>query len=115
MKFPKIPYSYLLYGPAMLFVIGFAMNSIVIAANHGQMPVLFPGGGCPDISDDPVHVCMTASTHLKFLADWIMMVSRGELQGLYSPGDFVEMLGEFTMKPAFLIWFGAILSKIEEK
>jgi hypothetical protein len=35
----KIPYASLLLGPTALFALGFAMNAVVMAANHGQMPV----------------------------------------------------------------------------
>ena len=36
----KIPYWYLLLGPAFLFYLGGLFNLGVMALNHGQMPVL---------------------------------------------------------------------------
>jgi hypothetical protein len=103
-----IPYWPLLTGPALFFGIGFAMNAIVMAANHGQMPVLWPGG-CPQdgVSEDvfPIHACMSAATHLKFLADWIVI--RG--LGVTSPGDFFEWLSDATLMPALYMWLALVI------
>jgi hypothetical protein len=98
----KIPNWQFLVIPAAAFAIGFLSNAIVMAANHGQMPVLLPGGMTID-SDDLIHSAMTAQTHLKFLADWIVI--RG--LGIASPGDFGEWLFDATFIPAFAIWVWA--------
>lgn len=111
MKLPKIPYWPLLIGPTLLFGIGFAMNAVVMAANGGQMPVLIPGGCTTDIQNAllneemRIHSCMTSATHLKFLADWIVI--RGI--GIASPGDFLEWLCEATQVPAFILWVAAMI------
>lgn len=105
----------LIAGPSLLFALGYLMNALVMAANHGQMPVLFPGGGCgPDgfFSEDLVHVCMTAQSHLKFLADWIAMVEDGHLRAMLSPGDFLEMAGTVSFFPSLWIAMGAVIEKI---
>lgn len=104
-KLRDIPYSYLLYGPALVYAVGFIMNMIVMVANHGQMPVLIPGGwvgACPiDPDADWIHSCMMPATHFKFLADWIVMH-----HGVASPGDFLEWLCDATFWPALVLWCG---------
>ena len=105
----------LIFGPSMLFALGYLMNALVMAANHGQMPVLYPGGGCGPAdfwSDDIVHVCMNAQTHFRFLADWIPMVHRGQLDAMASPGDFLEMACEKTFTPSLFIAVGAAVKRI---
>lgn len=77
-----IPYPWLLGVPSVFLVLGYSMNAIVMGMNGGQMPVQWPGG-CSGLPVDGVHVCMTAQTHLKFLADWIV-----QYEGVASPGDF---------------------------
>lgn len=102
MRTLKIPYAWLLLGPYVAFAIGFLLNAIVMAVNGGQMPVLFPGG-CPNGgfgSDDIVHACMTHITHLKFIADWIVI----NHFGIASPGDFFEWVFSFTYIPAAIAW-----------
>lgn len=93
----------LLFLPASLFAIGFMMNALVMGVNHSQMPVLIPGlthGACPidGTESDVIHTCMNASTHLKFLADWVTI--RG--LGIACPGDFLEFFGEATFRPALI-------------
>ena len=102
MKLPKIPYWPLLAGPAVSFGVGFLLNAIVKAANLGKMPVLMPGGVCSslDFAGDDIHSCMTSATHLKFLADW---VSVGTI-AIASPGDFLILLGSYTVYAALLTW-----------
>ena len=103
---PRIPYKWLLLGPTAMFAIGFAMNAVVMAANHGQMPVLVPGGCFPDtMSEDVIHSCMVAGTHLKFLADWIVV----RHYGVFSPGDFFEMVFHETFWPSLVLWIGLII------
>jgi len=109
MKLASIPYKTLLFGPALVFGIGFALNALVMAANSAQMPVLVPGNLCASdptfFGDDLIHSCMTSVTRLKFLADWIVI--RG--LGIASPGDFLEWLGDTTYWPAASAWVVLVL------
>jgi hypothetical protein len=76
------------------------MNTLVVAANHGQMPVL--SSQCtPDMFDDTIHGCMNAASHLKFLADWIVVPG----VGVASPGDFFIWAYQGTVVPAIAAWF----------
>lgn len=96
MKIPKIPYWYLAATPYILLAIGFTMNAIVMAFNGGQMPVL---GGMID-PDDTIHSVMTHATHLKFLADWVVI----NHVGTASPGDFLEWAYSYTAIPGLVSW-----------
>lgn len=89
----------LLFGPFLAFGLGFLSNAVVMGLNHGAMPVLAPAGLEFDPSD-PFHAAMTASTHLKVLADWIVI--RGV--GIASPGDFLEWLYAYFGTYAQVIW-----------
>lgn len=102
----------LLVGPAAMYALGYALNALVLGVNHSQMPVRFPGGGCgpADFFDgDLAHACMTAKTHLSFLADWITVVDHGKVESMSSPGDFIEMAGEQSLGPAFMMWLGKVI------
>lgn len=101
MKIPKIPHVWL-FSPYVAFAVGFLLNAAVTAANGGQMPVLFPGG-CPKDGfgdDDIIHTCMTNASHLKFIADWIVI----NHFGIVSPGDFLEWAFAYTYVPAAVAW-----------
>ena len=104
MKFLKIPYWYLLIGPYALFMLGFAMNAIVMSQNGGQMPVQFPGG-YPEGDSDIIHCAMTHATHLKVLADWIVIKSIG----VASPGDILEFAYDVSFLPALSAWFALVI------
>jgi hypothetical protein len=59
-----------------MFLVGWLLNTIVIVANGGRMPVLaaaiahVPGAYAQLMSGyDPKHVLMSSSTHLSFLGD----------------------------------------------
>ena len=97
----KIPYAWLLLGPYALYALGFLLNGIVVFVNGHHMPVLMPGGNCSAHldPDDLAHSCMTAQTHLKFLADWI--VSGG---GVSSIGDLLMYIWEATYVPTLIAW-----------
>jgi uncharacterized protein DUF5317 len=103
LKLPKLPYWYLLVVPFLSPFLGVAINALVMAANHSQMPVNMPPGMEIDPSDW-VHTAMTAQTHLKFLCDWIVL--RGV--GIASPADLLIWLGEYTQVPAFFVWLTLI-------
>jgi hypothetical protein len=106
-KIPRIPYWELLIGPWLALGLGFLSNALVMAANGGQMPVLMPPGfgGIP--ADDWIHCVMTAQTHLKFLADWIVIRD----MGIASPGDFLEWAYELSVTPLFVAWGALTLKK----
>lgn len=108
----KIPYKVLLLGPTALFALGYLCNVLVMAANHGQMPVLVPGGclASRDMADDLIHSCMVASTRFKFLADWIVSHT-----AVSSPGDFLEWLGDKTYMPGLILWIGFIVKDHNKK
>jgi hypothetical protein len=114
-KLPKIPYLWLLVSPYLLFAFGFALNALVCAVNGSSMPVQVPAAdmanGCPIDPSDWIHHCMTAQSHLKFLADVIAV--RG--LGIASVGDFFEWGGETSMVPAFFMWLGALYAKYDVK
>lgn len=108
----KIPHKWLLLGPVAMFALGFAMNAVVMAANHGQMPVLIPGNNCSLIEpEDFIHTCMTAGTHLKFLADWIVI----NHFGVASPGDFLEWACDQTFWPALFAWVMFVIRDHDER
>ncbi len=96
----RVPYWPLLLGPTAAYGLGALLNFLALAANGGQMPVLFPGGCANGFGDDIIHACMTSSSHLKFLADWIII----NHLGAFSPGDLLLMLQEVTFRPALFAW-----------
>lgn len=100
--------AWLLWLPWILFGLGFVLNAIVMVSNNGLMPVLVPGIPCDAITiSDGVHSCMTSTTHLKFLADWIMVSSRS----IASPGDFLLWFSDYLLWPFFGAWFWGQCSK----
>jgi hypothetical protein len=110
LKLPKIPYWYLLVGPTALFVIGFALNVLVMVANKNQMPVLIPGGYTDLLNpDDVFHTAMKASTHLKIIADWICISG-----GVASPGDFFIWAYDATFIPALAAWLALVIKDQQE-
>ena len=94
---PKIGVEILL-APPLLWVVGAGMNAIVMGVNNGQMPVLWPGG-CERMPVDGLHVCMTAQTHLRVIADWIVMHN-----GVASPGDMILYLSDMIWYPTIAAW-----------
>lgn len=101
----RIPYYWLLAAPYAAFAVGFLLNGIVTLANHHQMPVYPVGGNCDFIGDDLVHSCMTAHTHLKFLAD--VFVTN---DGVSSIGDaFMEAY--YATKIPMLIAWGILIAR----
>lgn len=104
-----IPHKALLFIPSAIYWLGAILNQIVMIANGAMMPVLMPGG-CPADADggilDPIHKCMTAATHLKFLADIINAhVFIGSL------GDMFLFLGDALTWPAIFIAIGLVLGE----
>ena len=103
----RIPYWQLLVFPALMVAVGFFMNSIAVAVNGGQMPVLWPGGCAAmlAIQDDGIHQCMTHATHLKFLCDWILWHG----MGVASPGDFLELGQNAIQLPCLYAWIALVI------
>lgn len=95
----KIPYWYLLLGPAALSYLGSGLNVIVVGLNHGQMPVMTPGPCTADILTDSYHSCMIAATHLKLFSDWI-----GLDHGIASIGDMFIFLSESINATCLTLW-----------
>lgn len=81
---------------AFLYGLGYVLNSLVLFFNGQRMPVSDPHCVAdPTVLDqDPMHVCMVASTHLKILCDWLhvghTIYSVGDL-GLYLGGALVAL------------------------
>lgn len=102
----KVPYKYLLLGPIALYYLGAAMNILVVAMNHGQMPVLLPPGCVVEtFQGDVLHTCMRHASHLKFLADWISLRDTG----VASPGDLLIWLGDALRLPALWMWIALVV------
>ena len=85
------------------------MNALALVVNGNQMPVLTPGACGADTFESVIHVCMTRATHLKVLCDWIFI--RGD--GVYSPGDFLEMAFDNTQIPALIVWVVLMVRKYQ--
>lgn len=100
----RIPYWYFLVLPSAAFFIGALMNVLVIAANHASMPVLVPNGLSLD-AEDWIHHAMTPATHLKLLADWIVI--RGE--GVASIGDYLIWAGLKTREICWIVWAALVI------
>ena len=90
--------------PLLCCYTGHWMNSYVIAANGGVMPVyqkdcLSDPGAIGDA--DLVHKCATAmkAVHLKVLADW-----DSQDDGTASIGDALIDVGVATYHPSWFIW-----------
>lgn len=104
----KIPYWQLLVIPALVYGLGALLNYVVIGLNGAQMPVLW-AGGCSTFAvyhiGDYVHACMTPSSHLKILSDWIVIGG----EGTASPGDLLLWAADAVYLPFVYIWFANIV------
>ena len=109
----NVPRLALLFGPALAMSLGFLSNAIVMAVNHGRMPVLMPSGleGALDTMGDPYHSVMTAQTHLKALCDWIVIRD----VGIASPGDFLEWGYEYFGTPLQAAWLALTIADYNKK
>ena len=105
----KIPAWTLLVVPTLAFAVGFTMNAICVALNGGQMPVLAPDCIHQAFMKETVqiHNCMSASAHLKFLGDWILLRGRGWC----SLGDLLEWFSQYTFYPGIIAWFASRLTR----
>ena len=107
-RFPRIPYLWLLIAPWLLFGVGFTLNAIAMAVNGAQMPVLFPNWDPAYLSaDDFRHAAMTAHTHLKFLCDWIVVKD----VGTFSVGDFLLLAFGATWQASLGAWAALTIKK----
>jgi hypothetical protein len=108
LKHVRVPYAFLLLGPALLFCLGFLSNALVLAANTGHMPVqgdIECAQNAAKDAGDVIHVCMTKASRLKLLADWIYWPG----EGTASPGDFLELVGQYGFYPCLFVWIGFIV------
>jgi hypothetical protein len=105
----KIKYWPLLLGPTLLYFFGAFLNVIAISANHGQMPVLTPDcrmlTSMAEERTDFIHTCMTSSTHLKFLCDWIVLNG----VGVFSIGDGFLLLGDSLYSYGLIVWAALVI------
>ena len=84
-----------------------------MASNHNQMPVMFADDNCSwDVINadgpDPIHSCYNKGTKLKALTDWIYIRS---LDGYFSPGDILLLIGMYLFRP-FL--FGLVILILDD-
>jgi Family of unknown function (DUF5317) len=111
--FKAIPNKGLLLVPQAMYWLGAFLNQLVLAANNGQMPVLFPGG-CPaelqEALEGSIHTCMTSASHLKILADWINVHIY-----IMSIGDVLLGLGDLFTGPLFWCWLTLALLEVRPK
>ena len=93
----------LLIVPTVLTWMGIACNAIVTIANGGIMPVRYPGCTA-DLMNGP-HVCMTTTSHIKFLAD--VFTSNA---GIMSVGDYLMEFSDDIRFPLMVLWATAMLA-----
>lgn len=110
-RIKAIPYKFFLFGPYLIQEIGSGLNHIVMVANGGQMPVKLPWlpiEACTqeDFGHDFIHTCLTSHSHLKWLADiWT------EHHGIFSLGDMLLDVSDFTLWPCLIIWATLMIYK----
>jgi Family of unknown function (DUF5317) len=82
---------------------GAFFNAACILANHGFMPVVWPGVCFEGFVLDNGHICASAETNLLLLSDWIHIG-----QVIYSPGDGLLVLGQIgtVVTVGLAIWMG---------
>lgn len=84
-----------------MFLIGFALNSIVRLANKTKMPCRIPANKIK--KEDKIHVSMThgpsSRTRLNVLGDWIPIYS-----SLLSPGDICLYASLYAIAFQLLFW-----------
>lgn len=76
-------------GLSALNWLGIAANKLVEFVNGGLMPVIVPI--CQVFAGrriDDTHVCASDSTHLRWLADWIIRPN-GDAISVLSPSDYM--------------------------
>lgn len=116
----RVPYWYLLVVPYVSLYFGIACNQLALVVNGNQMPVYFPASMQNDVCSDPtylaqngdlIHSCMTHSTHLKFLCDWIVLGNPTPTY-IMSPGDIFIFLYELAVPLCFYIWMILVINKL---
>lgn len=110
MRLPKIPHWPFLLGPVILFATGAAMNIIVMGLNHGQMPVNHALCSSMLEPDDWKHACMTSATHLKVIADWLVING----MGVASIGDLLMWAGSATWNYSLIVWASLMIVDRQE-
>jgi Family of unknown function (DUF5317) len=104
----KLPAWTLILLPTLILYIGVSLNKVVMAVNHGKMPVMLePCDEKMFAEEEPfvTHRCMTRDTHLNFLGDWIVLRN----VGIESLGDVLMDVGALGLSPCFWIWIGFVL------
>ncbi len=94
--------------PFVVYALGLGMNQAAIHLNHLQMPYMFPD--CANVTQildkvgmsDPIHTCMTPTTHLKVFADTLIYSG-----GVASIGDQLMEWFEPLKQVAEVAWVGA--------
>jgi len=108
----------------MLFIgIGYLMNTVVMAANGGKMPVSEKVLAATSISNfidniksgrDIKHVIMNSGTKMKFLADVIRVPGfLGSMMQVVSIGDIIILVGIFILTVELVM--GRKFFKADEK
>ena len=98
--------------PQALTYLGALLNQIAVNANQGLMPVYMSACTVGDSGTvmhgvrvlDEMHSCMSPSTNLAILCDWINLHA-----AVLSPGDVLLSLGDLTVGPAFWAWMAYVL------
>ena len=106
----KLRHNLVLFIPFLVNLVGVVANAAVVRANHGQMPVHVPNVACSAIKFDIAHTCMTAQTHLNYLAD-IFTTS----QSIQSFGDLTQQFADapVLVVACFLTWCGFLVNHLK--
>ena len=84
--------------PYLVGFLGALMNQLVLATNGGKFPVMGMDDSFPA---DRVHVLMTSASHLRWLADWIVL-AQGTV--IASPGDLLLMAAIWMIEASPVLW-----------
>ena len=123
LKFLRKTSLYILALPFLLTVLGATSNQLVLNANHDTFPVRVNEvkiakltEGAPVVLKDgtvmldDTHCVMSSNTHLNWMADIIDF--RGD--GIYSVGDLMLEVGEWSWTFAPYVWGVVLIGKIKE-
>lgn len=116
LSFLRKTYLYVLALPVLFIFLGAASNQAVLIANHGKFPVMVnaaraaASGLKPGDVIDGEHSVMAHDDKLKPLADIFDFHD-----GVYSVGDELIELGEWSWGFAPYLWGFAVVKKLNEK
>jgi hypothetical protein len=133
-KFLRKTALWIILSPLAIGFLGAGLNQAVLIANHDTFPVLVNtvkaeifvakataqwheaagelgiDAPLPAGMIDDTHCLMTSKTHLNFLADiWDFK------DGIYSVGDELIGLGEWSWTYAPLVWFVVVVGKLRKR